>query len=117
MKNKSKYIIAGLLILSLIFNGLMIYYINETQAPEPSVMKLGNESDVVIYLDRSADDSKTHIDFEKHSITVGSSTILNENNAVYFIGNNGKINLSQYNAKGFVVNSNGELLYKLNTIQ
>lgn len=113
MRSKKKRIITVLLILSLIGNVLMLYYINETQKPEPSVMKFSSESGMVVYFDRSAEDNKTYIDFEGHSVTVGSSTILNEKDIVYFIGNKGKINLSQYNAKGFIVDSNGELLYKL----
>lgn len=116
MKHKSKIIVSVLLLISLIFNGVLLYYIKETEKPKPSIMKFGSgESDMVIYCDRSEDDNVTVVDYEKHTVTVGVSTILNEDDTVYFIGNNGKVDLSDYDAQGFVIDSRGNLLFGLCT--
>ncbi len=102
------------MVLSLLFNGVLLYYIKETEKPRPSITKLSSsESDIVIYFDRSEGDNITTVDYEKKSITVGESTILNEDGTVYFIGNNGRVNLAEYDAKGFVIDSDGNILYSL----
>lgn len=114
MKKAKRYLIVFLLIISLLGNGILLYYIKETEKPKPSIMKLsGGESDMVIYCERSAEDHITKIDYEEHSVTVGSSKILNEGDSVYFMGSNGNVNLALYDAQGFVINSSGELLYSL----
>ena len=114
MKNAMKYVIALLLAISLSCNGILFYYIKETEKPKPSIMKLsGGESDMVIYCERSENDNITRIDYEEHSVTAGASKILNEGNNVYFFGNNGQVNLSLYDAQGFVINTNGEVMYSL----
>ena len=113
MKNKVKYLISALLVLSLFGNGLLLYYINETEKPQPSVSKITfGEHNTVVYCEKAADVNTFLIDIEENSFQFGDSALAAGEN-LYLITDEGKINLSDYDAQGFVINSNGELLYSL----
>lgn len=116
MKHKTFVLIISLLTLSLLCNGLLFYYVSELIKPKPSITKFSfTDYDTFIYCERSADVKSVNIDMQKGCVTIGESKFLKESGKVYLIGKDGKINLSSYDAEGFIINSDGELLYSATT--
>ncbi len=115
MKNTAKYLISVLLVLSLFGNGLMLYYIKETEKPQPSISKITfGEHNTVVYCEKAADVQAFRVDSGERSFQFGASKLVDGDN-LYLITPESKINLSEYDAKGFVIDSNGEILHSLVT--
>lgn len=113
MKKAVKYLIAFLLVLSLSANGLMLYYIKETEKPHPSISKITfGEHNTVVYCEKTADVQAFRVDSAEKSFQFGDSKLVESDN-LYLITSGGKINLSDYDAKGFVIDSEGNILYSL----
>lgn len=117
MKAVKKYLLICLLILSLSCNALLLYfYLFQERKPSASITKFTfNNHDTVIYCEKTEPVGAIKLESEKKTFTIGDSKLINENDAVYFKNKSEKINLSDYEGFGFVINSNGELLYSLNT--
>lgn len=71
--------------------------------------------DTVIYCEKSAEINAIMLNGSENSFTIGSSKIICGDDSVYFENVNEKIRLADYEGFGFVINSDGELLYSLNT--
>lgn len=116
MKKILKYALATLLVISLICNGLLCYYIHETEKPVPSITRLCYDMhDTVIYCEKSADINTIQFNQKENSFTIGKSKITCEEDSVYFTNDEKRIRLADYEGFGFVINSEGELLYSMNT--
>jgi len=115
MKSILKYLIACLLVLSFLANGLMFYYIKETGKPYPSISRLTlGVNNTVIYCENSAGVRDFLVDMQENSFQFGKAKLVNGDN-IYLQTPENKINLSSYEAQGFVINSSGEILYSLVT--
>lgn len=116
MKNIVKYILSTLLIISLICNGLLAFYLVQERKPLPSVIRFGYDMhDTVIYCEKSAEINAIMLNGSENSFTIGSSKIICGDDSVYFENGKEKIRLADYEGYGFVINSEGELLYSMNT--
>lgn len=113
MKSRKITVWIALLALSVVCNCLLLCHIVAQRKLDPSILKLTNHNDMIIYCERSRDVKSCRFDMDEGLITVGDSQILNTAEEVFFFGSKGETNLSQYDALGFVVNSDGELLYSL----
>lgn len=113
MKRIMKVASVVLLVISIIFNGILIYYIHETEKPSPSIVKLGfSEYDVKVYCEKAEDVQSVKINFEKGTYKIGSAEIVNKD-GLYLVSPEGTVNLSEKDADAFVINSKGKLLYQL----
>ena len=112
MKNIVKYILSTLLIISLICNGLLAFYLVQERKPLPSVIRFGYD---MHDCEKSAENNTIKLDYNENSFTIGSSKIICGDDSVYFENANEKIRLADYEGYGFVINSEGELLYSMNT--
>lgn len=113
MKNTAKYLMSFLLILSLFGNGLLLYYIKETEKPHSSISKLTlGINNTVIYCENSEGVRDFLVDMQENSFQFGEAKLISGDN-LYLQTPKNKINLSDYEAQGFVINSSGELLYSL----
>ena len=118
MKKFIKYLVSILFIVSLISNGLLCYYIYETEKPTPSITRLYYDMhDTVIYCEKSADMNTVKLDYNENNFTIGKSKITCKKDSVYFINDEECIKLADYEGYGFVINSDGELLYSMNIPQ
>ena len=116
MKNIVKYILSTLLIISLICNGLLAFYLVQERKPLPSVIRFGYDMhDTVIYCEKSLEINAITLNDSENSFTIGSLKIICGDDSVYFENANEKIRLADYEGCGFVINSEGELLYSMNT--
>ena len=114
MKAYKNYLLTVLLILSFLCNALLLFYLFETKEPYPSITKFGfSEQDKVVYCENSDNVEYIAVDINKGSYTIGNAELISEGNSLYLVTSENKINLSDYNAAGFVINSNGEILYTL----
>ncbi len=112
MKNTYRFI-SLLLVLSVLGNVLLLYYIKETEKPQPSISKITfGEHNTVVYCERSADVNVVNIDFEKNTYQFGDAKLVSDDN-LYLQTAENEINLSEYDAQGFVISSNGDILYSL----
>ena len=116
MKNFKKYILTVLLILSVMCNALLCFYLLQAKKPVPSIVKFGyDKHNTVIYCEKAEDVNTVKLDTNKNIFTIGDSKLLSAEDALYFITPEEKIKLTDYEGSGFIVNSKGELLYSLNT--
>lgn len=116
MKKLKNILFVAMLFISLIFNGLLCYYIHETAKPTPSITRFYYDMhDTVIYCEKSAEINAIMLNGSENSFTIGSSKIICGDDSVYFENANEKIRLADYEGYGFVINSEGELLYSMNT--
>ena len=115
MKPVKKYLIFALLVMSLSCNALLCFHIVQKK-PENSITKFTYDMhDTVIYCEKNAEVNTVKADYDKNIFTIGDSRLLNTVDSLYLINNKEKIKLSDYEGFGFVINSEGELLYSLNT--
>lgn len=115
MKNSKNFLLTLLLAVSLICNTLLCIYIFRIVNMSSSTVKLNfTEHNTVIYCEKSDDINNIALNTDKKLFTVGDSKLLNAGDSVYFIGAQGEIKLSDYEGEGFIINSDGELLYSLN---
>ena len=115
MKNTVKYILAILLAISLICNGFLAFHLVQERKPLPSVIRFGYDMhNTVIYCEKSAEINAIMLNDSKNSFTIGSSKITCGEDSVYFENGKEKIRLDDYEGNGFVINSEGELLYSMN---
>ena len=116
MKKFVKYVVSTLFIVSLISNVILCYYIYETAKPTPSITRFYYDMhDTVIYCEKSAEINAIMLNGSENSFTIGSSKIICGDDSVYFENGKEKIRLADYEGYGFVINSEGELLYSMNT--
>lgn len=116
MKALKKYLIVVLLVLSVMCNALLYYYLFQERRPVPSIIKFSySEHDAFVYCEKAPDVKSVRLEADGNTFTIGNAGLVNESEALYLISPNGKINLSEYEGFGFVINSDGELLYSLNT--
>ncbi len=116
MKNIVKYILSTLLVISLICNALLCFYLFKEKKPTPSITRFYYDMhDTVIYCERSEKIDTIIHDYDENSFTIGGSKLLCAEDSVYFINAKEKIRLSDYEGYGFVINNEGELLYSMNT--
>lgn len=113
MKRMSKVFFIFLLISSLTANGLLAYYIYETEKPSPSIMKWGfGEHNIEVYCERTADVTVTEINHDSNTVKIGKAELISKED-LYPVSPEGETNLSRIGGEAFVINSNGELLYQL----
>lgn len=116
MKTIKKYCIFGLLVMSLFCNALLCFYLTQDKKSEPSITRFYYDMhDLIIYCEKTAEVNTIRADYSENSFTIGDSKLLNADDSVYLINNKEEIRLSDYEGFGFVINSDGELLYSLNT--
>ena len=116
MKALKNYMFMTLLVLSVLCNILLCYYLSEANKPSSSIVRFGfSEHDTVIYCEKSKDVQSIKIDTDKRIYTIGNAKLISKADALYLAAAEEEINLSDYEGFGFVINSNGELLYSLNT--
>ncbi len=116
MRALKKYILTALLILSVLCNALLYFYLLQERKPTPSITKFSySEHDTVIYCEKSPDTQTVQLEVDKNTFTIGDTKLMSTDEALYLINPNEKINLSDYEGFGFVINSDGELLYSMNT--
>ena len=116
MKKLKNILFVAMLFISLIFNGLLCYYIHETEKPTPSITKFYYDMhDTVIYCEKAAENNVIKLTLNPNSYTIDKAKITCEEDSVYFINDEECIKLADYEGFGFVINSDGELLYSLNT--
>lgn len=81
-----------------------------------SITKFGySEHDIFIYCEKTPDVKAVKLEADKNTFTIGDAKLVNTPEALYLINPEEKINLSDYEGFGFVINSDGELLYSMNT--
>lgn len=115
MKNFRNLSLTVLLVLSILCNAILIFNFLNISKPSPSIIKLSfGEHDTVIYCEKSDDIKNVRVDTNKNTYTIGNAKISYTEDAVYLSSLKKRINLSAYDGFGFIVNSNGELLYSLN---
>ena len=116
MKISKIYLLISLLTVSLFSNILLCFHIVHKENPNSSISKFTySMHDTVIYCEKSSEVNTIKADFDENSFTIGDSKLLNADDSVYLISHKGKIRLSDYEGFGFVINSEGDLLYSLNT--
>lgn len=116
MKAFKKYLLVVFLVLSLLGNALLYYYLVETNKPSFSILKLElGENNTVIYCEQSADSKSLEVDLKNRVYKIDKATLISKDDGMYLVTLENEINLSEYEGSGFVINSNGELLYSLNT--
>lgn len=116
MKNSKFFLLTGLLFVSLFCNAILCFYLVRTNNPEPSITKFRYEMhDTVVYCDKSYETKAIKLDYDENSFTIGKSKLLNTYDSVYLVTDEKKIRLSDYEGLGFVINSEGKLLYSLVT--
>ena len=116
MKISKKSLLTILLVISLICNAFLCFSLIQERKPTPSIIKFGyDELNTVIYCEKSDRSIPVKLNYEKNIFTIDISKLLYENDSIYFITPYEKINLSDYEGVGYVINDNGELLYSLNT--
>lgn len=116
MKNFVKYMLASLLVISLICNGFLVFYLVKKKKPIPSIIRFDyGIHNTFIYCERSAEIKSIQHNYSENSFTIGKSKLLCGDDSVYFINDREKIRLEDYEGYGFVINSEGELLYSMNT--
>ncbi len=115
MKKIVKYLVSALFIVSLVSNVILCYYIYETEKPTPSITRFYYDMhDTVIYCEKSADINAIKLNGKENSFTIVKAKIACEEDSVYFINDEECIKLADYEGYGFIINSEGELLYSLN---
>ena len=115
MKALKKYRFMTLLVLSVLCNILLCYYLSEANKPSSSIVRfVFNEHNRVIYCEKSREVQSIKINTDKGIYTIGDAKLINEENSLLLVTPEEKINLSDYDGLGFIINSNGELLYSLN---
>lgn len=115
MKKIVKYMLATVLVISLLCNGLLCYLLVQERKPLPSVMRFGfGVHDTFIYCEKADDINAIKVNHNENSYTIGKSKIMCTDDSVYFINDEESIRLADYEGFGFVINSNGELLYSMN---
>ncbi len=115
MKKAGKVLFRVLFVISVISNLLLSYYLYDNLRPIPSVMRFGfgtGEEEIVIYCETSADITVTEVNFEEQTYKIGDAEIHYKDD-IYFVSHGKKINLSETGAEAFVINSDGELLYRM----
>ena len=116
MKKIKKYLFVVLLILSVLSNAVLYFQLLQVKKTVSSVTKFSySEHDTVIYCEKSPDVQTVKLEADKNTFTIGDAKLVNTPEALYLINPEGKINLSDYEGFGFVINSDGKLLYSLNT--
>ena len=116
MKNFVKYMLASLLVITLICNGFLVFYLDKKKKPIPSIIRFDyGIHNTFIYCERSAEIKSIQHNYSENSFTIGKSKLLCGDDSVYFINDREKIRLEDYEGYGFVINSEGELLYSMNT--
>lgn len=115
MKTVKKYLFFALLVMSLFCNALLCFHIVQKKS-EPSITRFYYDMhNLIIYCEKTAEINTIKADYGENSFTIGESRLLNTVDSLYLINNKEKIKLSDYEGFGFVINSEGELLYSLNT--
>lgn len=116
MKTTKKYLISSLLVMSLFCNFLFCFYLTQEKKSEPSITRFHYDMhDLIIYCEKTSEINTIKADYGENSFTIGESKLLNADDSVYLVNNKEEIKLSDYEGFGFVINSEGELLYSLNT--
>ena len=110
-----KIVLATVLSISLVCNALLCFYIAETEKLTPSITRFYYDMhDTIIYCEKSEEINAIKLNDSENSFTIGKSKLLCSDDSVYFINEKGKIRLADYEGFGFVINSEGELLYSMN---
>ncbi len=116
MKAVKRYMFVVLLVLSVICNIFLYYHLLQERKPLPSIIKLSySEHDAFVYCEKAPDVQAVKLEADKNTFTIGNAKLVNTPEALYLTNSEEKINLSDYEGFGFVINSDGELLYSLNT--
>ena len=116
MKRIKKPLLLLLLVVSLLCNGLLYYCLFQERKPVPSIIKFGySEHDVFVYCEKALDTENVKLVADENTFIIGNARLVNKPEALYLMSYDEKINLSDYEGFGFVINSDGELLYSLNT--
>lgn len=113
MKKAKRILFKSLLVLSLVCNLFLSYFLYENIRPDASVMHFGFENhNIDVYCERRDDETVMHAILEEGIFKLGKAEIHNKDE-LYFISPKGKYNLSQMGGDAFIVNSDGELLYQM----
>lgn len=116
MKKIKKYLFVVLLILSVLSNAVLCFQLLQVKKTVSSITKFGySEHDIFICCEKTPDVKAVKLEADKNTFTIGDAKLVNTPEALYLINPEEKINLSDYEGFGFVINSDGELLYSMNT--
>ena len=116
MKQFKNFLTLILLTVSLFCNILLGYYAYNASKATSSVTKITfDEHNIVIYCEKDHKDKAMKIDMQKRAFTIGETTLLSTADALFLETSDGKINLSDYGADAYVVNSEGRLLYSMSS--
>ena len=115
MKKAGKVIFRVLFVISVICNLLLAYFLYDNLRPLPSVMRFGfdtGEGKTVIYCEKSADITAVELNYKECTYKIGDSEIYFKDD-IYLVSHGKRINLSETGCDAFVINSDGELLYRM----
>lgn len=115
MKSFKKYLLIFIFILSVMCNLLLCYFLAQERKAVPSITKFSySEHDTFVYCEKFSDAQPVRLQADENTFIIGNAKLVNSPEALYLINDKEKIKLSDYEGCGFVINSNGELLYSLN---
>lgn len=116
MKNFKNKLLIFILILSVLCNALLYYYLLQERKPVPAITRFSfSEHGIFIHCERSSDVQTVKLDADNKAFIIGDARLESRDDALYLINPEQEINLSAYEGSGFVINSDGELLYSINT--
>ena len=116
MKTIRKLLLHFLLFTSLICNILFAYFLFQEAYPSCSIIKFNYKMhDTVIYCEKTDKTTPVKLDYNRNIFEIGNSKLIYEDDSVYLVNPEEKIKLSDYEGSGVIINSDGEILYILNT--
>ena len=109
-----KYFIVILLVVSLSLNAVMYLDLSSAEKPSDSIIKLSfDEHNLDVYCEKTSDIDAVEVDLVSNEFVIGKAKLKNESDGVYLVNGEVKHNLSGNGEDACVINSEGDVIYKL----